>query len=90
MWSKLTSPVTAAQLYGDQEIRLASANTYSHDQRIMSLRDYIDDYMENQPLDAPANETWFLVPFIVLALTLGHALAALRTRWSNCLGACPT
>jgi hypothetical protein len=35
---------------------MSSANTYSHQTRIIKLKTYLRDFMNSQKLDAPANE----------------------------------
>ncbi len=52
-YNRLTS---IQQLYGDDDIRMNSANTYSHEIRTTKLKTYISDHMKSQRLDAAANE----------------------------------
>mmetsp|Transcript_57521 Transcript_57521/g.120280 ORF Transcript_57521/g.120280 Transcript_57521/m.120280 type:complete len:287 (-) Transcript_57521:132-992(-) len=47
------------KLYGEDNITMSSANTYSHQTRIIKLKTYLRDFMNSQKLDAPANETWY-------------------------------
>uniref|UniRef100_A0A7S4KQQ8 JmjC domain-containing protein n=1 Tax=Guillardia theta TaxID=55529 RepID=A0A7S4KQQ8_GUITH len=48
------------KMYGDLNVTLSSANTFSHARRIVKFSDYVDQYLNQHTLDQVANETWYL------------------------------
>ena len=44
------------KLYGEDNITMNSANTYSHETRVTKLKTYLSEYMTSQRLDAAADE----------------------------------
>ena len=44
------------KLYGEDNITMSSANTYSHETRTIKLKTYLSEFMASQLLDAPADE----------------------------------
>jgi hypothetical protein len=58
---KLVSLQRLRSEYGQRDVTLASANTFSHSKISMSMAQYLDEYVVNKEvtLDNVANETWY-------------------------------
>ena len=46
--------------YGDHEVILSSANTFSHDKLEVPFREYLGSLFAPQDIDTPANNSWYL------------------------------